>query len=151
MWLLIQKLFPWRQRILIRVNRDTMKDALKSLNIGTKILPRRSNTMGDSLLATEDATKSLSVIIVKTKSVRFQTEYMDVCCLPILLSIQYTGTSWPDALPCRYSMFEGGSCLSRSGRRWLIVTDTAVNSTSFWVVADYVPNYQMEFSPFAVS
>lgn len=50
-----------------------MEKALKSINIGTKILARRSNEI---LLQTEDAEKPLGGNIITTKSVRLQTEYM---------------------------------------------------------------------------
>lgn len=41
-----------KSRKLIRVSRDVMKETLKSLNIGAKILARQTNTMCDILLAT---------------------------------------------------------------------------------------------------
>lgn len=37
---------------LIAVSRETMKEALKALNTGAKVLARRSNAMWDNLLAT---------------------------------------------------------------------------------------------------
>lgn len=46
-----------------------MKETLKSLNIGVKVLNRRSNNM-------RDAAKSLAGNILTTKSVKFQIEYM---------------------------------------------------------------------------
>lgn len=40
-------------RKIMAVRRETMKDALKALNIGAKMLARRSNAMWDILLATD--------------------------------------------------------------------------------------------------
>lgn len=63
-------------RKLIGVNRDIMEESIKSLNIGAKVLARRSRAMWDILLASEDAAKSLAGGggILTTKSVRLQTE-----------------------------------------------------------------------------
>lgn len=51
------------------VSRETMKEALKSLKIGPKILARRSNALRDILLATEKETKQLAGSALTTKSV----------------------------------------------------------------------------------
>lgn len=59
---------------LSAVNRDCREEALKILNIGAKVLARRSNAMWDILFATEDSAKALAGNILTTKSVRLQTE-----------------------------------------------------------------------------
>lgn len=50
---------------LIGVSREIMEDALKSLNIGTKVLACRSNAMWDILLQTEDVAKALAGSILQ--------------------------------------------------------------------------------------
>lgn len=60
----------------IRVSRETMEEALKSLNIVPKVKARRSNAMWDILQATEQEAKQLARSILKSKAVRLQTEYM---------------------------------------------------------------------------
>lgn len=61
----------------IIVNRESMEEALKSLNIGDKVLALQSNARWDILLQTEEAAKSLAGSILTTKSLRLQTEYME--------------------------------------------------------------------------
>lgn len=53
-----------------------MEEALKSLNNGLKMLARRSNTIWDVLMATEQEVKQLAGSVLTSKSVRLQTEYM---------------------------------------------------------------------------
>lgn len=53
-----------------------MEEALKCLKIVPKILCKRSNAMWDILLASEEETKQLSGSILRTKTLRLQTEYM---------------------------------------------------------------------------
>lgn len=56
---------------------EIIEEAIKSLNIGVKILARQSRVMWDILLATEDAMKALAKSILTTKSVvRLQTVYL---------------------------------------------------------------------------
>lgn len=50
---------------LIGSSREIMEDALKCLNIGTKVLTRRSNAMWDILLQTEDVAKVLTGSILQ--------------------------------------------------------------------------------------
>lgn len=66
-------------------------EAKKSLNIGSKVLVRRSNVMWDILL--QDVAKSLAGSILTAKSVRLQTEYMGTR----KTRIRYTGC--PCTLP----------------------------------------------------
>lgn len=47
-----------KSRKLISVKRDGMVEALKSLNIGVKVLARRTNAMWDILLVSEEKAKS---------------------------------------------------------------------------------------------
>lgn len=61
-----------KTRELICVSRETMKEVLKSINIGTKVLAKRSNAMADIMLATVEAAKRLAGNILTTKSVRLQ-------------------------------------------------------------------------------
>lgn len=61
---------------LIGVNREIMEEALKSLNIGAKVLAQHSNAMWDVLLQTEDAAILLEGSILTMKTARLQTEYM---------------------------------------------------------------------------
>lgn len=55
-----------------------MEETLKSLLIAPKILMKRSNSIWDSLLATEEETKLLAGSILTTKAIRLQTEYMGI-------------------------------------------------------------------------
>lgn len=63
-------------RKLMGVSRETMEEALKSLKVGPKILARRSKTMCDILLITEQEARQLTGSIFTAKTVRFQTKYM---------------------------------------------------------------------------
>lgn len=65
-----------KTRKLIGVNREIVEEAIKSLNIGAKVLARRRRAMWDILLASEDSAKALTSSIMTTKSVRLQTEYL---------------------------------------------------------------------------
>lgn len=65
-----------KTRKLISVKKEIMEEALKNLNIGSKILIRRSRTMRDIVLVIENAAKALAGSIMTTKSVRLQTEYL---------------------------------------------------------------------------
>lgn len=65
-------IFDSKARKLIKVNRDVMKEALKSFQISAEILAGRSKAM---LLATEDAAKPPTGCILTTNSIRLQTEY----------------------------------------------------------------------------
>lgn len=58
-----------KSRKSIGVSRETMKEALKSLSIGLKVLARRSNAMGNILLATEQEPRGLTGSILTSKSV----------------------------------------------------------------------------------
>lgn len=60
-----------KSRKLIPINRAAMEEALKCLNIGAKVLARRSNAIWNVLVETENAAEPLI-----TKSVRLQMEYM---------------------------------------------------------------------------
>lgn len=66
-----------KTRKLTDVSREIMEEALKNLNIASKVLTRRVNTMLDILLTTVKETKALAGSILTTKSVRLQTEYLD--------------------------------------------------------------------------
>lgn len=66
-----------KSRKFIGVNRESMEEALKSLNVGVKVLAWRSNAKWDILLQIEEAAKSLAESIFKTKSLRLQTVYGD--------------------------------------------------------------------------
>lgn len=46
-----------KSKTFMAVSREAMEEALKDLNIGVKLLVRRSNAMSDILLATEKAAK----------------------------------------------------------------------------------------------
>lgn len=64
---------------LISVRRKTLEEALKSLNVGPKILAKRSNALWNILLALKEEVKQLVGSIVSTKSARQElrlTEYM---------------------------------------------------------------------------
>lgn len=63
-------------RKFIGVSREGMEETLKNLNIRVKVLARRSNTMWDVLLVSEEEAKSLAGSILAMKAVRLQTEYM---------------------------------------------------------------------------
>lgn len=52
-----------------------MEKVLKSVNIGVKLLVRRSNAMCDILLVSEES-RMLAGSIITTKIVRMQTEHM---------------------------------------------------------------------------
>lgn len=60
-------------RQLIAVSRENMEEAIKSLDIGDKVLARKSRDMWDILLASDDEGNSLSGSIMTTKLVRLQT------------------------------------------------------------------------------
>lgn len=66
-----------KSRKLTGISSDVMEEALKSLNIGSKILACQTNTTWDNLLVTEEAVKSLTRSILTIKSVRLQTKYTD--------------------------------------------------------------------------
>lgn len=65
-----------KTRKLTVVSREMMEEALKTLNIGAKILSRRSSMMWDILLASEEAAKALAGSTLTTKMLRLQTKYM---------------------------------------------------------------------------
>lgn len=60
-----------KSRNLIGVSRETMEEALKSLNITPKILARRTRALWDLLIATEEEAKKLTGSVLTSK-----TEYM---------------------------------------------------------------------------
>lgn len=61
---------------LIGVSSESMEIALKSLQITSKVLTRRTNALWDLLLSTEQQAKELAGSILNTKHFRLQTEYM---------------------------------------------------------------------------
>lgn len=63
-------------RTFIVVNREMMEEKLEALNIGARVLARRSNAMWEILLATEKAAKALTGGVHTTKTLRLQTGYM---------------------------------------------------------------------------
>lgn len=65
-----------KTRKLIGVNRVSMEESLKCLNIVANIKAQGKNDMWDILLATEDVSKSLAGNILTAKTDRLQTEYM---------------------------------------------------------------------------
>lgn len=60
----------------IGVSRETREEAIKSLNIGPKVLARRSNTMWEILLANKQEANQLAGSILMSKVVWLQTESM---------------------------------------------------------------------------
>lgn len=46
-----------KTRKLVGVSRETIEEALTSLNIGASVLTKQSNTMSDILLASEEVAK----------------------------------------------------------------------------------------------
>lgn len=74
-----------KTRKLTGVSREIMEEALKNLNIASKVLTRKINTMLDILLTTVKETKTLAGSILTTKSVRLQTEYLDAWKMKITL------------------------------------------------------------------
>lgn len=71
--LLTSDIKSWK---LIGVSRETLEEALKSLNIAPKVLARRSNTMWNILLATEQEAKQLAGSVLLTAVIQLQMEYM---------------------------------------------------------------------------
>lgn len=83
---------------LIVVNRDIMGEAIKRLNIGTKVLARRDRAMWDILLASEDAANLLAWSTLTTKLLRRQTEYLGsrktkviLHGMPLYISLNHLG------------------------------------------------------------
>lgn len=67
----------FKTRKFITVNREMVEETPKVLNIGAKLLARRSNVMWDILVGTAEAAKTLAGSTPTTKSLRLQTKYMD--------------------------------------------------------------------------
>lgn len=88
-----------------------MDEALQTLNVVPNVLSKRSNTMWDILLATEDKAKRLAGNIgrLTTKSVRLQSECMDtrktritLYGVPVVISDDHVGAFFPIWIGCRY-------------------------------------------------
>lgn len=62
-----------------------MKETLKSLQILAKVLARSSNAMWDILLTNEEEAKRLAGIVLTTRSVRLQTDYMGLQKIRMIL------------------------------------------------------------------
>lgn len=107
-----------KKRKLIGMNREIMKEALKTLKIGAQVLSRRSNAMSDILLATEDAVRSWAGSILLTKIVRLQTEYVETRKTNVTLHGDPFSIS-EDHLGCFFSQFdevsEVSSVISKTG------------------------------------
>lgn len=91
-----------KSRNLIGVNKEAMKEPIKCLIIGAKVLACKC--LWDILLVTEDALKVLAGNILTTKSVRLQTEYMGIRKTNVTfheasLYIGVGGANWGFSLP----------------------------------------------------
>ena len=60
----------------IGVSGEKMEEAMKSLNIKATALARKSNASWDILLANKEEAQALAGLILATKTLRIQTEYM---------------------------------------------------------------------------
>lgn len=65
-----------KSRSLTGVSRETMEEALKSLNITAKILARRTRALWDLLMASEEEARKLAGTVLTSKILWLQTEYM---------------------------------------------------------------------------
>lgn len=78
-----------------------MDEAIKNLNIGAKVLPRRSRGMLDNLLASDYTEKLLAVSIMTTNSLRHQTDFLGtkktkliLDGVPLYISLDYLSFSF---------------------------------------------------------
>lgn len=56
--------------------REAMEEAINALNIGAKLLARRSNVMMDILLATEKVARNIRLRCSHYQDIHLQTEYI---------------------------------------------------------------------------
>lgn len=61
---------------LLTISRDTLEEAIKSLQIALKVVSKRSHTMWNILLSLLEGAKCLAGSVLMTKDVRLRTEYM---------------------------------------------------------------------------
>lgn len=88
-----------------------MEEALKCLEIGPKILARKSNALWVILLATDEEAKQLAGSTLATKSVRLQTEYIGTRRKKVTSMVAINGNRL-GALFCQVR--RGGGCLCKS-------------------------------------
>lgn len=96
---------------------------LKSLQITPIVLTKRSKSMWDSLLANEDEAKTLAGSILKTKSMRLQTEYMGTWRSRVSLNGVAVDLTWRRSLS---RSWETGYC-----NRWhILISRTSLRLSS---------------------
>lgn len=108
--LLMTDMMSWR---FIIISRDGMEEALKSLNIGVKVLARRSNVMWDILLVSKEEVKSLARIVLTMKAVRLQTKFMGTRKTQVILHamLMYISEDHLEAFMVKYGCVQEMSAI----------------------------------------